>query len=173
MNNPVISVRLGLAIDAHQINEIYNWYVENTICTLSEKTSLDERKKWLEQFNSRASTRLYVAQIDGSVVGYAFSLRYRNGGIFKSTIETSLYVHPKYCGVGVGSQLYSALLAGLADSEFHRVVVEIALPNDSACALHAKFGFEHIGIFDECIHYKGKYQSILCMQKKLYIPENA
>lgn len=173
MKTTPITVRVAQSIDAHQINEIYNWYVANSVATFGEKTTIEERKKWLEQFNMGTSTRLFVAQVDGAVVGYACSFRYRDGGVFKNTIETSVYVHPQFGGIGVGSQLYTVLLGALAEGEFHRVVVGIALPNDACIALHEKFGFEKVGVFDEYAHYKGQFISSLWMQKKLILPTNA
>lgn len=162
-----IIVRVGQSIDCHQINEIFNWYVDNSFVTFSEKTSSEYRKKWFEQFSPNSSQQLFVAQKDGEVVGFACSYKYRGGGVFAHTLETSIYLRHDCGGQGIGSQLYASLLGALAVAEFHRVVVGIALPNDASIALHKKMGFEPIGVFDEYAKYKGQYYSSLWMQKKL------
>lgn len=168
----LIHVRQGQVIDCHQINDIFNWYVENSFVTFSEKTSSEERKKWFDQFSQGSSQQLFVAQKDGEVVGFACSYKYRGGGVFAHTVETSVYVRHDCGGQGIGGRLYSTLLTALAEAEFHRVLVGIALPNEASIALHKKMGFEPVGIFDEYAKYKGQYYSSLWMQKKLQIVLN-
>lgn len=164
-----VTIRVAQTIDAHQINEIFNWYVDNSNSTFSEKTTIEERKKWLEQFSLGTASMLFVAQMDGRIVGYACSFKYRDTRVFLQTVETSVYVHKDCKNLGVGTQLYKVLLGALKDAGFHRAVVGIALPNEESIALHFKMGFEKVGIFDEYAHYKGKFHSSLWMQKKLEI----
>lgn len=69
--------------------------------------------------------------------------------------------------MGLGSKLYHALFESLEGKDVHRVVVGIGLPNEGSVAIHKKFGFEVIGIFDEYAYYKGAYRSSIWMQKKM------
>lgn len=88
-------------------------------------------------------------------------------GVFADTLETSIYLRPNMTGRGLGSKLYGELFQRLEDKGVHRIVVGIALPNEGSVALHRKFHFEEIGVFDEYAFYKGAYRSSLWMQKKM------
>ncbi|MCB0410999.1 MAG: N-acetyltransferase [Bdellovibrionales bacterium] len=109
----------------------------------------------------------FIAEENERILGFACSFAYRGGGVFKDTLETSVYLDPESKGRGLGSRLYETLFNHLGNESIHRVVVGIALPNEGSVALHRKFGFEDIGIFDEYAFYKDKFRSSLWMQKKM------
>lgn len=159
-------IRTAQVSDLEQINAIYNWHSENGFSTFCEIQSIDNRKEWFKKFNSPKHIAL-VAEADNQIIGLACSFAYRDGGVFFNTVETSIYLHPSWMGQGLGSKLYKELFNSLKDKGIHRVVVGIALPNDSSVAIHQKFGFEEIGVFDEYAYYKGQYRSSIWMQKKL------
>lgn len=48
--------------------------------------------------------------------------------------------------------------------EVHCIVVGIAVPNDASVALHRRFGFTDIGVFDEYAQKNGERISSLWMQ---------
>lgn len=130
-----------------------------------ESWDLGQSKKWFERFDSDKHIAL-AAVIDGKLAGIACSFAYRGGGVFRDTVETSVYVHHEMTGRGIGGRLYKELLDRLANQKVHRVVVGIAVPNEGSIALHKKLGFEEIGVFDEYAFHKGEYRSSLWMQKK-------
>ena len=164
-----IKVRVAQLIDAPQVNEIFNYYAESSFVTLAEKTTLEERKKWMTQFELGTSKVLLVAQRDGDVLGFAFSDKYNGGGVYKHTLELKGYVHPNHVGTSLGSHLYAALFGLLTEADFHRIVCEIPLPNEAAVAFHHKMGFDAVGTLKEHIFYRGKYYSALLMQKNLEV----
>lgn len=154
--------------DLSQVNDIVNWHTEYGTSTFLDKTSMVTRSEWFQNFKQDSQeVALVAAEEGGSVLGFATSVVYRGGGVFKSTHETSIYLHLDQQGKGIGTQLYKELFSELNGKGIHRVVIGIALPNDGSVALHKKFGFENIGVFDEYAWYKGAYRSSLWMQKKL------
>ncbi len=161
-----MNIREAVPSDLHQINDIYNWHSTNGFSTFCEQTSLEEREKWFQRFDSPKHIAL-VAEAKGKIIGVACSFAYRGGGVFENTVETSIYLDPSAIGKGLGSKLYSELFSRLEGTGVHRVVVGIAIPNDGSVGVHRKFGFEEIGIFDEYAFYKGEYRSSIWMQKKL------
>ena len=52
-----------------------------------------------------------VAKCAGEVVGYASASPYRLRPAYRHSAENSVYLHPAWCGWGIGGQLMSALLA--------------------------------------------------------------
>lgn len=159
-------IREAKKCDLREINDIYNWHTENGFSTFGEIVSLEEREEWFKKFDSLKYIAL-VAEVENEVVGVSCSFSYRGGGVFNNTIETSIYLAPHWIGKGLGSMLYSELFSRLEDTDAHRIVVGIALPNDGSIAIHKKFGFEEIGVFDEYAFYKGEYRSSIWLQKKL------
>ncbi len=163
-----IEVREAKEADLPSLNIIFNWHCDHSYSTFQDPTNFEERKQWFKKFDDDKQV-LLVAEKAGEVIGFACSLIYRNGGVFKNTLETSVYVHHQFVGARVGSILYQNLFNNLKNKKVHRIVVGIALPNDASVALHHKFGFEKIGIFDEYAFYKEKYISSLWMQKKINV----
>jgi phosphinothricin acetyltransferase len=101
------------------------------------------------------------------VLGWAASGPYRDHPAFARTVEFSVYVHPRHRGASVASALYSSLLDDLASQDVHLAVAGIALPNDASGALHRKFGFTDVGVFDEYAIKHESYISSLWMQRRL------
>jgi len=163
-----MEVRYSTHKDLDGIVEIINYYNANSVATLDSKQySSEEKLKWFNQFDDSSPYKLVVAAIDNQIVGYASSIVFRDKDVFGKTIETSVYVHPKHGRKGIGSKLYSFLFKELFDCDLHRVVVGIALPNDSSISLHEKFGFKVIGIFDEYAYFKDQFISSVWMQKEM------
>lgn len=102
-------------------------------------------------------------------MGRASSFRYRQSQAFDKTVEIGIYLAPEAMGKGVGSQLYQSLFDALSNEDLHLAVVGIALPNNGSVALHKKFGFKNVGVFDEYALVKGKFYSSVWMQKRLDI----
>lgn len=161
-----MTIREAQEKDLEQINGIYNWHTENGFSTFSDVTTLAERKEWFKRFDSPKHFAL-VAEENDRVLGVTCGFAYRGGGVFANTIETSIYLHPDQMGRGLGSKLYRELFQRLEGRGVHRVVVGIALPNAGSVAIHKKFGFEEIGVFDQYAFYKGEYRSSIWMQKRM------
>lgn len=154
--------------DAAALAAIYNHHVGHSVATLDiEPVSAAGRVAWLEGFSAAGPFRLLVAAQADRVLGYASSSRYRAHPAFAQTVEMSVYLDPGGRGQGVGSLLYGALLGELRSEPVHLAVAGIALPNDASVALHRKFGFAEVGVFDEYAVKNGAYISSLWMQRRL------
>ena len=55
----------------------------------------------------------------------------------------------------------------LADEPIHRAYAGITLPNDASVALHRRFGFRDIGVYDEVGFKLGQYWSVLWLEKRM------
>jgi len=64
------------------------------------------------------------------------------------SVESTVYVAASHEGRGIGTALYTALLADLRARGMHMVVGGIALPNDGSVKLHEKFGFKKVAHFE-------------------------
>jgi phosphinothricin acetyltransferase len=162
------TVRAAQPDDLAQLVAIYNYYVEHSTATFdTEVTSVQDRRAWFETFSGAGPHRLLVAAEGEQVVGCASSSPYRAHPAFTQTVEVSVYIAPAARSTGVGSALYGRLFEELRSAALHLAVSGIALPNDASVALHRKFGFTDVGVFEEYATKGGAYISSLWMQRRL------
>lgn len=147
---------------------IYNHYVTNSYATFDTAPStVESRSSWFETFAESGPYRLFVATDGPRVIGCASSGPYRSHPAFARTVEFSVYLDPDVRARGVGSALYRVLLDALDTEDLHLAVAGIALPNEASVALHRKFGFREVGVFDEYAMKNGVYISSVWMQRRL------
>jgi phosphinothricin acetyltransferase len=168
---PEIETRVATRSDLPRLTEIYNHYVVHTPITFDVKPwNVEQRVAWFEQFDSVGRYRLLVAERDGVVVGYAGTTRFRPKAAYDTTVETTIYRSPEFIGAGVGTSLYTALFAALAEEDIHRIVAGYVLPNPASAALHARFGFKAIGVFTENGYKLGRFWDVCWMERPLKTP---
>ena len=144
-----IVIRPGELTDLTAITTIYNYFVVNTSVTFDyEPYQTHEREDWFAQFNDNRHP-IFVAIVNGTLVGYAYAAGFRKKPAYDNTVETTIYLAPGTEGQGIGSQLYDALLKHLDLTGVHREIAVIALPNDASIALHHRFGFRDKGVLTE------------------------
>jgi phosphinothricin acetyltransferase len=162
------NIRLGRASDLERLAEIYNYYVMNTPITFDlEPFSVAERCEWFRHYSASGPHRLLIAEADGLVVGYVTSSRFRPKAAYETSVETSIYLAPEATGRGVGTDLYTALFAALAEEDLHRAYAGVTLPNPASVALHRKVGFRSIGVYREVGRKFGKYWDVEWFEKPL------
>jgi phosphinothricin acetyltransferase len=161
-------VRAAQRGDLAQLVAIYNHYVEHSTATFdTEPTSVQDRWAWFETFSDAGPHRLLVAAEGERVLGCASSGPYRTHPAFAQTVEVGIYIDPEARSMGIGSALYGRLFEQLRSEALHLAVAGIALPNDASVALHRKFGFTDVGVFEEYATKYGAYLSSLWMQRRL------
>jgi phosphinothricin acetyltransferase len=164
----IANIRLARASDLERLTEIYNYYVINTPITFDlEPFSVAERCEWFRHYSAFGPHRLLLAETDGLVVGYVTSSRFRPKAAYETSVETSIYFAPEATGRGMGTALYAALFAALAEEDLHRAYAGVTLPNPASLALHRKFGFRSIGVYREVGRKFGKYWDVEWFEKPL------
>ncbi|MCB9652734.1 MAG: N-acetyltransferase [Deltaproteobacteria bacterium] len=163
-----VTIRPAIPTDLAPLTEILNFYVRETAITFDEQLWEPEQKRaWFDTYEERGPYRMLIAEEGERVLGVAYSSCYREHPAFRETVEASIYLAPYARTRGVGSRLYSALFDALASEPVHRAVVGIALPNDASIALHRKFGFREIGVFNEYAIKRGVRISSVWMEKAI------
>jgi len=161
-------VRAATRSDLPELVRIYNHYVENSYATFdTQRVTVEGRIGWFERFSEVGPHRLVVASEEDRVVGCASSGPYRDHPAFARTVEVGIYLHPELRSQGIGSALYGALLDQLRFQDVHVALAGIALPNDASVALHRRFGFKEVGVFEEYAFKNGNYISSVWMQVRL------
>jgi len=165
--DPVL-VRAANDGDLPQLTELYNHFVRTSPATFDlAPVTLDNRREWMSHYAESGPHRLLVASANGAVAGYATSGKVKERPGYLTSVETSVYVHPDHQARGIGSRLYAALLAALATEDVHRAYAAIVLPNPASIALHERFGFKPVGLYQEIGRKFGRYWDVQWFERAM------
>ena len=171
-----VQVRAGTEADLEALTQLYNHYVRETAITFDTSAfTPEQRRPWLHSYPEDGPHRLLVAQdvrfVDTSpsagILGYATSSPFRPKPAYSTSVEVSVYCAPEAAGRGIGTLLYKALFEALEGEDLHRAYAGIAQPNEASARLHARFGFRHIGTYEEVGRKFGRYWDVAWYEKKL------
>ena len=142
----MIKLRTATVNDAPALSKIYKYYVENTTI------SFEYDAPSAEEFALRISHKLekypfIVAEDNGVAVGYAYASEYRERRAYDHSVELSIYVDKDERHCGIGTMLYTALLALLKAQNFASAYACITIPNSPSTSFHEEMGFKLIGYF--------------------------
>ncbi len=160
-------IRHATMADAAETTRILNHYVLHSNARFDvEPFRVEDRLDWMAGFDPAGRWRMFVAEMDAGLAGYACTQPYRPGKAFDHSVEVSIYLDPAARTRGLGSRLYERLFDGLGDAGVHRALAGIAQPNPASMALHRKFGFVEVGTFSEYAIKHGVYISSTWMEKR-------
>mgnify|MGYP005867107825 CR=1 FL=1 len=163
-----IQVRPASDADLARLTDIYNHYVLHTAVTFDlEPVTPEDRRAWLEQFGVTGPHRLFVAEHDGVVVGFAGTHRFRARRAYDTTVEATVYCAPEATGRGIGTLLYGVLFDALAGEDVRVAIAAITLPNPASVRLHERFGFTLVGVTHEFGRKFGRHWDVAWYEKRL------
>jgi phosphinothricin acetyltransferase len=109
-----------------------------------------------------------VAELEGAVVGYSYATAYRARSAYRHTIEDSVYIADGFNGRGIGLALLSALIARCEAGPWRQMIAVIGNSgNAGSIALHARLGFEHVGVLRNVGFKHGRWVDTVLMQRPL------
>jgi L-amino acid N-acyltransferase YncA len=139
-------IRPCTAADAASICDIYNHYVADTVVTF-EESPVDEAEMSRRIAQVTSSLPWLVCETAAGISGYAYASPWKSRAAYRHSVESSIYLAPHATGRGLGSALYSELIADLRRRGMHCVIGGAALPNPASVALHDKLGFTKVAEF--------------------------
>ena len=142
-------LRPATIADAAVIAGIYNHYVLNTIVTFEEEAVPAEEMARRIGDTFAAGLPWLVWAEEGKVLGYAYASKWKSRCSYRFSVEATVYLDKAATGCGIGTKLYTALIAGLKKDKFHGIIGGVALPNEASVALHEKLGFQKVARFKE------------------------
>ena len=162
-----VLIRLAGVEDAEAIRTIYNLEVTTATSTFDLVTrSLDEQQEWLAA-RSGAFAAIVAVDGEGVVVGFASLSPYKERAAYRTTVEDSVYVDRARGGEGIGTVLLTNLLEVARASGFHTVIARIEASGAASLALHARCGFELVGIEREVGRKFNRWLDVAVMQRLL------
>ncbi|MER6491513.1 GNAT family N-acetyltransferase [Streptomyces griseorubiginosus] len=169
-----VQVRPGVEGDLEALTDLYNHYVRETPITFDTAAfTPEERRPWLLSHPEDGPYRLMVATdmhatgTSQRLLGYATSSPFRAKPAYATSVEVTIYLAPDAGGRGIGTLLYKALFEALAGEDLHRAYAGIAQPNEASTRLHERFGFRHIGTYEEVGRKFGRYWDVAWYEKDL------
>ncbi|MDQ1010204.1 phosphinothricin acetyltransferase [Streptomyces sp. V4I23] len=172
-----VQVRAGTEADLVALTDIYNHYVRETAITFdTTEFTPGQRRPWLHSHPEDGPHRLLVAQDAArGVLGYATSSPFRPKPAYSTSVEVSVYLAPEAAGRGIGTLLYKELFAALEGEDVHRAYAGIAGgtsaggrgTNEPSIRLHARFGFRHVGTYEQVGRKFGRYWDVAWFEKPL------
>lgn len=161
-----MEVRRAHAGDAEAVGAIYNTEVAGSTVTfdLVPRTPAENRS-WIEEH--LGAHPAVVAEEGGLIVGFGSLSPFRERPAYATTVEDSVYVDRSHRGRGIGGLLLAELVRLATHHGFHTVLARISGDNAASIALHARQGFELVGVEREVGRKFGHWIDVTVMQRML------
>jgi L-amino acid N-acyltransferase YncA len=154
-----ILLRPVQASDAEVIAKIYAPSVESTAFTFeTEIPGRDEFRARIQKLDGIFPW--FVAEENGSVVGYAYASPHRERAAYRWSVEVSVYVDSQHLKKGIARLLYVRLIESLKLQGFYNAYAGITLPNEPSVKLHESFGFKAIGTYQNIGFKLGQWHDV-------------
>jgi phosphinothricin acetyltransferase len=161
-------IRPGEHADLPQVTALYDHYIRHTPTTFDiDPWTAAQREEWFTHYAPSGRHRFLVAVDGDRVLGYATTSPFRTKQAYETSVETSVYLLPDEGGRGLGSALYAALFDAVAEEDIHRAYAGITTGNPASEALHTRFGFRPVGVFEQVGRKLGRYWDVLWMERSL------
>ena len=154
-------IRFAQNKDAAALTGIYNYEVLHGTATFDvQPKTLEERLVWMNA-HSGGKYPLFVADLDGTVAGYASLSPYRAKEAYSATAELSVYVDSRFRRQGIGVHLMQAIIDYAQNrGGIHTIISVISGGNEASTRIHKKAGFTFCGTVQEAGTKFGKYLNI-------------
>jgi L-amino acid N-acyltransferase len=159
-------IRPATIDDQEAIREIYNEAVLNTVATFDteERSSVKQLEWWK---NHKKNHPVFVAVENERIIGWASLSPWSDRCAYDTTVEVSVYIDSDYRGQGIGSKLLEIVTAEGAKAGNHTILSRITEGNEASIRIHAKVGYQTIGVMKEVGFKFGKFLDVTIMQKML------
>lgn len=153
--------------DAERIAQIYAHHVRHgtaTFDTLPMPAAAMADK--IDGLIARGCPYL-VAEVEGSVVGYAYAAPFRDRPAYAGTCEDSIYLDPEWIGRGIGKALLLALIKACEAAGFRQMIAVAGGGEPASMALHSACGFTYSGRMVAVGRKFGRWLDTVYMQRAL------
>ena len=132
-----------------------------------EPPDVDEIRRRYEAVRARELPYL-VAEVDGTVRGYAYVTPYHGRPAYRHAVENSVYVDVDAARQGLGAALLGRLIEDCTAAGFRQMVAIIGVTgNVASIKLHERAGFRHVGTLRSVGFKHGRWVDTLFMQRPL------
>ncbi len=150
------------------VAEIYRGYVLDGLASFEtdppSAAEMDLRRQGIQH----SGLPYYVAELDGTIAGYAYAGRYRARVAYRYAVEDSIYVSPDLSGRGIGLALLSAVVERCTALGYRQMLAVIGdSANDASIRLHERAGFRKVGLLPSIGFKHDRWVDSVLMQRPL------
>lgn len=153
--------------DAAAIAAIYAHHVRHGSASFDEDAPSETETRAKIRRISGHGWPFLVAEVDGTVAGYAYATQFRDRPAYAFTCENSIYVHCDRAGRGVGRRLLTRLIADAEAGGFRQMIAVIGGGEPASVALHRSLGFVEAGRMRSVGRKFGRWLDTVYMQRAL------
>jgi phosphinothricin acetyltransferase len=165
---PATTLRPSTDADVPAIAAIYGHHVRTGLASFEIVPPTEDEIARRRQEVLKRGLPFIVAELDGTVVGYAYASPYRPRPAYRSTLEDSIYIHPDHTRKGIGRLLLQELIDDCQAKGYRQMVAVIGdSGNAPSIGLHQAFGFEHAGTLRSAGFKFGRWVDTVLMQRAL------
>lgn len=155
----LVTVRQAQLSDAQGILDIYAPYIVHSFITFENE--VPDTAVFAQRIAHYAQRFPWlVCQVGDTIAGYVYASPHRDRAAYQWCCESSIYMHEKFKGKGVGRILYQALFDLLKLQGIRHVYAGITLPNEGSVALHERLGFTWLANYKHIGYKLGEWKSV-------------
>jgi phosphinothricin acetyltransferase len=160
-------IRRAGPADATAIRDIYAPFVSESATSFeAEAPDAEAMARRIEELGENFPWLVYEGA--GEVLGYAYAAPHRAARkAYQWCVETSIYVHARGRGRGIGRALYASLFELLRRQGYVNAYAGITLPNPASRRLHESMGFVPVGVYPRIGFKFGAWHDVLWLQLRL------
>jgi L-amino acid N-acyltransferase len=163
-----VHVRPATPDDAEPIRTIYNHEVETSTATFDlVPRTIEEQRLWLQERIGAFATLVATDEPGTIIVGFATISPYKERAAYRTTVESSVYVHRDHHGQGIGRALMQELVEVARTRGFHSVMARIESTNAVSIRLHENARYVTVGTEQEVGRKFGRWLNVTVMQRML------
>lgn len=154
--------------DVPRITEIYNTVIVDSHVSFDEQPhTVEERAAWFATKTKDGMHQAWVCEVDGEVVGVAYSTPWKPKAGYAHTVETTIVFLPEVTGRGLGADLMACLLDGVTAAGAEQAIAVVALPNEPSIRFHHAMGYRTVGVLEDVGTKLGRRWSTEILQRSL------
>ena len=111
---------------------------------------------------------MIVAELSGSIVGYAALSSYRPRAGYRFSAENSVYVDSDHWGKGYGSKLLGHLIERATAMGLRTIVAAVSSDNEVSIRFHRRHGFVESGRLPNLIFKFDRWIDVVYMTRDLH-----
>jgi L-amino acid N-acyltransferase YncA len=163
----MITLRNAQESDLEGIRHIYNDAIANTTAVYEyEPFTTDFIEQWFKGKEDQHFP-VIVAEVDGTVAGFATYGTFRARAAYFRTMEHSVYVHPELRRQGIGKILLKEIISVAQSNQVHVLVGGIDAENELSIKLHLDEGFKIAGTIHQAAWKFERWLDLVFMEKIL------
>jgi phosphinothricin acetyltransferase len=161
-------VRDAADADMPAIQAIYAHHVLHGVASFEEVPPSVQEMAERRASVLKAGLPYLAAELDDTLVGYAYATAYRPRPAYRFTLEDSVYVAQGLDGRGIGRALLRALIERCERGPWRQMLAVIGNSgNAGSIALHRRLGFQPIGTLRSVGFKHDRWVDTVLMQRAL------